>query len=152
MSKFSVDYSSLAGQMTKKAYRLSDVKDQLQTVAFDIVRFKDSDKSADLWQVQSADDGEYIVALYQPDEEEKTAKLWDVSISKIASEIQISYKGDPIVRLAASNLGIPRAEIDKVPGYLPGKLASSPKLVKALLGELSPSAKKEVLAKYPELI
>jgi len=152
MSKFSVDYSSLAGQITKKAYRLSDIKDQLESVAFDIVRFKDSDKSADLWQVQSADDGEYIVALYQPDEEEKSAALWDVSISKIGSELQVSYKGDPLVRVAAARLGVPRSEINKVPGYLPAKLAANPKLVKALLNELPESAKKEVLAKYPELV
>jgi hypothetical protein len=152
MSKFSVDYSSLAGQITKKAYRLSDIKDQLESVAFDVVRFKDSDKSADLWQVQSADDGDYIVALYQPDEEEKSAALWDVSISKIGSELQVSYKGDPLVRIAAARLGIPRSEISKVPGYLPAKLASNPKLVKALLNELPESAKREVLAKYPELV
>jgi hypothetical protein len=152
MSKFSIDYSSLAGQFTKKAYRLSDVKDQLETVAFDVVRFKDTDKSADLWQVQSADDGEYIVALYQPDEEEKTAALWNVAVSKTAGDLQVSYKGNPLVRVTANRLGIPRSELNKVPGYLPAKLAASPKLVKALLNELSESAKKEVFTKYPELV
>jgi hypothetical protein len=151
MSKFSVDYSVLATQITKKAFRLADVKDQLESVAFDVVRFKDSDKSADLWQVQSADDGEYIVALYQPEEEEKTA-AWDVSILKSSGQLQVSYKGDPLVRLNASRLGVPRSEINKVPGYLPAKLATNPKLVKALLNELPESAKNEVLAKYPELV
>jgi hypothetical protein len=63
MPKFSVDYSGLENKIYKKAYRLADVKDQLETVAFDIVRFKDNDKGAELWQVQSADDGDYIVAL-----------------------------------------------------------------------------------------
>lgn len=153
MSKFSVDYSKLENKIYKKAYRLSDVKDQLETVAFDIVRFKDEDKGADLWQVQSADDGEYIVALYQPDEETKTAApLWDVVLSKSGSDLQISYKGDPLVRLSANQLGIPRAEIGTVPSYLPEKLASNKKLVKALLNELPESAKKEVLSKYPELV
>jgi len=152
MNKFAVDYSSLVNQITKKAYRFSDVKDQLEVVAFDVVRFKDSDKSADLWQVQSADDGEYIVALYQPEEEEKTAALWDVAVNKTAGVLQVSYKGDPLVRVSASRMGIPRSELDKVPGYLPAKLAASPKLVKALLSELSVSAKKEVFTKYPELV
>ena len=50
MSKFSVNYSNLSDQIYKKAYKLSEVKEQLETVAFDIVRFKDGDKSADLWQ------------------------------------------------------------------------------------------------------
>jgi hypothetical protein len=151
MKNFTIDYSSIAGQITKKAYRLSDVKDQLESVGFDIVRFKDSDKSADLWQVQNADDGDYIVALYQADEE-KIANVWDVSISKISGDLQVSYKGDPLVRVAASRLGIAASQVNKVPGYLPAKLAANPRLVKALLNELSESAKKEVLTKYPELV
>jgi hypothetical protein len=151
MSKFNIDYSSLTNQITKKAYKLSDVKDQLESIGFDVVRFKDSDKSADLWQVQSADDGEYIVALYETDKEVKSAKLWDVSISKLAGSIDVSYKGDPIVRVNASRLGVPSSEVNKIPEYLPAKLAANPKLVKALLNELSDSAKQEVLTKYPEL-
>jgi hypothetical protein len=152
MSKsFSVDYSKLDTKLYKKAYRLQDVKNRLETVAFDIVRFKDGDQGADLWQVQSADDGEYIVALYQPDEE-KTAATWEVSISKTAGDLHISYKGDPLVKVAASKLGIPSKELHKVPEYLPAKLAENKKLVKALLNELSPSAKEAVLSKYPELV
>lgn len=151
MAKFQLDYSSLENKVYKKAYRLSDVKDQLETYAFDIVRFKDDDKRAELWQVQSSDDGDYIVSLYQ-DEDVKVANVWDVTLSKTAGELQISYKGDPLVRLASSKLGIPAAEIGLVPAYLPEKLASNKKLVKALLNELPESAKKEVLSKYPELV
>lgn len=153
MSKFSLDYSGLENKVYKKAYRLSDVKDRLETVAFDIVRFKDDDKSADLWQVQSADDGDYIVAMYQPEEEEiKTSALWGVAVSKTAGDLQVSYKGDPLVRIAAGKLGIPRAELHKIEEYLPAKLAANKKLVNALLNELPESAKKEVLNKYPELV
>lgn len=151
MSKNSIDYSSLENKVYKKAYRLSEVKGQLETVAFDIVRFKDSDKGADLWQVQSSDDGDYIVSLYQQEEEVKTA-LWEVLVHKTAGDLQISYKGDPLVRLSASKIGIPRAELGEVESYLPEKLASNKKLVKALLNELPESAKKEVLSKYPELV
>lgn len=152
MSKHSLDYSVLENKIYKKAYRLSDVKEQLETIAFDIVRFKDSDKSADLWQIQSADDGEYIVALYQPDEEVKVAALWDVSLNKVANTLQVSYKGDPIVRLSSSKLGIPANELNSVESYLPEKLANNKKLVKALLGELTKVAREEVLSKYPELV
>ncbi|HEY5267788.1 MAG TPA: hypothetical protein VII94_01485, partial [Candidatus Saccharimonadales bacterium] len=113
MTKFNVDYSSLAGQITKKAYRLTDVKDQLETVAFDIVRFKDGDKGAELWQVQNAADGDYIVALYD-EEVEKTASIpWSVLVTKNGKDLQISYKGDPLVRLASSKLGIPSHELHK---------------------------------------
>lgn len=152
MSKFAIDYSKLENKIYKKAYRLADVKDQLESVAFDIVRFKDSDSSvANLWQVQKADDGDYIVALYQEDEI-KTASPWDVDVIKTANSIDISYKGDPIVRIAASKLGIPASELEQVKQYLPAKLAENKKLVSALLNELSPVIKKSVLNKYPELV
>ena len=153
MSKFSIDYSGLAN-LTKKAYRLADVKDQLETVAFDIVRFKDGDKGADLWQVQSADDGDYIVALYDDEDTEKTASSnpWGVFVTKSGSDLQISYKGDPLVRLASSKLGIPNAELHKAEQYLPERLATNKKLVKALLSELSEAARQEVSRRYPELV
>jgi hypothetical protein len=149
--KNSIDYSGLENKIYKRAYRLSDVKDRLETVAFDVVRFKDSDNSADLWQVQSADDGDYIVAMYQ-EEEVKVAALWGVVVSKTAGDLQVSYKGDPLVRVSSSKLGIPRSELSKIEEYLPSKLAANKKLVKALLNELTESAKKEVLNKYPELV
>ncbi len=156
MSKFSIDYSGLA-KITKKAYRLSDVKDQLETVAFDVVRFKDGDKGAELWQVQSADDGDYIVALYDEDESEGTEKTassnpWSVLVTKSGTDLQIAYKGDPLVRLASSKLGIPSSELHRAEQYLPEKLATNKKLVKALLSELSEAARLEVSRRYPELV
>lgn len=148
---FSIDYSNLEGKIYKKAYKFEDVKNHLETVAFDVVRFKDGDKGANLWQVQNSDDGDYIVALYQPDEE-KTACVWDVVINKIAGNLQISYKGDPLVKIACSKLGIPRNELEKVKEYLPTKLSGNKKLVKAMLNELPYLSRQEVLKKYPELI
>ena len=150
MPKFPVNYSSFDNKIYKKAYRLNDVKHLLETVAFDVVRFKDADKGADLWQVQSADDGDYIVSLYA-DEDKKEVMAWEVLVNKTAGVLQISYKGDPIVNVASQKLGIPKSELDKVGEYLPRKLAENSKLVKALLSELSLPSKKEVLNKYPEL-
>lgn len=152
MSKFTIDYSNLENQVYKKAYKLEDVKERLETVAFDVVRFKDGDVGADLWQVQSSDDGDYIVSLYQADDESPSQQDWQVTASSITGDLQISYKGDPLVRLASSKLGIPSKELHQVEKYLPAKLAENKKLVKALLNELSVSAKKEVLSKYPELV
>ena len=71
---FSINYESLDGALNAKKYKLSDVKDRIEKVSFDIVRFKDGDKGADLWQIQSADDGDYIVSLYEEEKENvKTA-------------------------------------------------------------------------------
>jgi len=150
--KHTIDYSKLETQVEKKAFRLADVKNQLEIVAFDIVRFKDGDRGAQLWQVQNADDGDYIVALYQEDEEKKTASPWSVAISKTSGDVQISYHGDPLTRIAFTKLGILRSELDKVSEYLPEKLATNKRLVQALLKEMSEPAKNEALKKYPELV
>ena len=153
MSRFAINYSRLEDKIYKKAYKLSDVSDKIEKVAFDIVKFKDGDAGANLWQIQSADDGDYIVALYQNDEEVKTASsTWEVSVIKTANAIQVSYKGDPIVKISSSKLGIPPAELDKVTEYLPSKLAENKRLVSALLKEVSPSVKASILNKYPELV
>jgi hypothetical protein len=155
MRKFSIDYQGLDNKLTKRAYRLTDVKDRLETVAFDIVRFKDGDEGASLWQIQSADDGDYIVTLYETNEEEtvKAASVpWEVVLSKTAKVLNVYYKGDPIVKVAASRLGLPEAEVANVEKYLPAKLAGNKKLVKALLSELDEPTKQAVLNKYPELV
>lgn len=153
MSKFSVDMNKLETKLLKKSYRLQDVKHQLEVVAFDIVRFKDGDKGANLWQIQSAEDGDYIVTLYEETENKKTASanVWEVVLSKIGNTLNFYYKGDPICKVAAKKLSIPEAELGSVERYLPKKLAENKTLVTALLGELSETAKKEVLNKYPEL-
>jgi hypothetical protein len=153
MSKFQINYSVLGESIRKTAYRLEDVKDRIERVAFDVVKFKDDDNGANLWQVQSADDGDYIVSIYDPESDDiKVASDWSVSINKISGDLQVSYKGDPLVRVAYSKLGIPRNELNKAEQYLPSKLAENKKLVNSLLNELGESAKKEVLSKYPELV
>lgn len=152
-SKFSVDYEQLENKLLKRSFKLSDVKDKLETVAFDVVRFKDNDKGANLWQVQSADDGDYIVSLYEDEPETaKTASAWEVVLSKTSNTLNFFYKGAPIVKMSAAKLGIPVAELNLVEQYLPGKLADNKALVSALLNQLNEPAKKEVLSKYPELV
>lgn len=146
-----INYKQLEDKLLKRTYKLSEVKDRIEKVAFDIVRFKDDDKGAALWEIQSADDGEFIISLYEEPEQTKSASSWQVSLSKTADSIQFSYKGAPLVKLAASKLGIPANELNTVERYLPNKLASNKELVKALLSELSEPAKKMVYDKYPEL-
>ncbi len=156
-SKFSVDYAQLENTLYKRSYRLSDVKDQLETVAFDVVRFRDPDKGAQLWQVQSADDGDYIVSLYEDEAEPtktataKIATAWEVVLSKTANTLNFFYKGAPITKMSAAQLGVPANELEAVERYLPARLANNSKLVNALLSQLTEPAKKEVLSKYPEL-
>jgi hypothetical protein len=156
MSKFNIDYSQLSGSIYKTSYKLSEIKDKIEKVAFDIVRFKDSDKGADLWQIQSADDGEYIVALYNPSEDEvvKTASTksdWEVLHSKSSNSLNIFYKGDQIAKLASGKLGLPESSLEHAESYLPKSLAENKKLVAALLNQLPEATKNVVLNKYPKL-
>jgi hypothetical protein len=157
MPKFTVDFNKLENKLLKRAYKLSDVQNRLETVAFDIVRFKDGDEASKLWQIQTADDGEYIVTLYDDGAAEttKTAAAnthWEVVFSKTAKTFNFYYKGTPITKMAADKLHIPDSELPLVEKYLPKKLSENKDLVQALLNELDRSAKNIVLNKYPELI
>lgn len=117
MSQFKVDFEKLETQLLKKSYRLADVKDQLETVAFDIVRFKNTDKSTALWQVQSAEDGDYIISLYEDAEDNKktASQGWEVvlssgsslvsSFAKTAAKIRPSGEEWEVVSDAGKSLG-----------------------------------------------
>lgn len=151
MSKFGIDYTSLKDKIEKRKYPFEDVKHKIEKVAFDIVRFRDDDPSANLWKVVDADDGKYIVALYETEEEPINKLSWSVEQSKISGNLNVFYNGDYIAKISASSLGDLASEIDTVKSYLPKKLASNKGLVSKLLNTLSSSAKAQVLSKYPEL-
>lgn len=155
MSKVGIDYTKLDAQIYKKAYKLSDVKDKIVKVAFDIVRFKDDDNAAKLWQIQSADDGDYIVALYDTSAEEMvstaSANPWQVEYNKIGKTLNFYYKSYPIVRVASSVLGIKESELHGVESYLPARMNENKKLVSALLKQLDKNVRAQVINKYPEL-
>lgn len=152
MSKNLIDYSTLDRVINKKSYRLSEVKDKIEKVAFDVVRFKDSDKGADLWQIQSSDDGDYIVSLYEEtDESVKTASndVWEIVNS--SGNLQFFYKGDPIAKVSSSFLGFSADDSKLISKHLGKKMAENKKLVKLLLGQVEETAKQKILNKYPEL-
>jgi len=113
---------------------------------------KDGDPD-ELWQIQSADDGDYIVAKYDSDDvkAEAKAKTWDVLISESSGDINIFYKGQPITKVAANKLGIELNDLNMVKRFLPNKLASDKGFSTALLNTLDESTRKEILKLYPEL-
>lgn len=152
MSKFDIDYKDLDQKINKRSYKLSEVAHKLEKVAFDVVRFRD-DEPAKLWQVQSADDGDYIIALYKEEEIEKTASVnnWSVELVKNSNNLLISYKGEPLTKIASSQIGVSDKDLAKVSSFLPKSLSNNKKLVKVLLNEVSSSRRQEVLRKFPEL-
>lgn len=152
MPRFPIDYNTLDYTVNKSRYKLSDVKDKLVKVAFDVVKFRDSDE---LWQIQSADDGEYIVAKY--DEENKVAEAashvaspWSIMVD--ASNLSVFYKGHPIAKLAASKLGLSQDDLLAATRFLPNKLGSDKNFVVALLNEIDPNTRKELIKLYPEIL
>lgn len=149
--KIDIDYSKIENVVNKKVYKLAEVKDQIVKIAFDVVRFKDGDKAADLWKIEADGDGDYIVRLYQ-ENVEKIASNWDVHINKVAGDLQISYKGEPLTSISAVKLGMKKEDLDKVQSYLPKKLSENKQLVQALLKDLDKTTKDQILNRYPELI
>jgi hypothetical protein len=150
MATFPVDFSNVFSVVDKTSFKLSDVKDRLEKVAFDIFRMKDGDPD-ELWEVQSADDGSYIVCKYTDEAlEPKTAsaKTWEVLNN--SNQLHIFYKGTPITKISLDTLST--NEISTVSRFLPKKLASDKVFVKALLNSVSDSEKQNILKSYPELV
>jgi len=155
MSKHSIDYSALDNRLNKKSYKLSDVKDRIEKVAFDVVRFKDSDadKIAGLWQIQNSEDGDYIISLYDDSNETiKTASVkGDWEVVPASGNLQFFYKGDPLLKTAALSIGLSKEDINALSKSLPKKMSQDKRLVSLVLNQLDSASKQSVLNKYPEL-
>jgi hypothetical protein len=164
MNKFAMDYTSLQNNLEKKkAYKLEEVKDKIKKVAFDVVRFIDSDNIDGLWQIQHTNEGDYIVAMYGQDGDVPVVKSsssvvksssvieWNVIADRSGENLNFFYKGTPITRLATASLGVSPSEASFVTSYLPTKLANNPKLVMGLLQEVPSKERQELLTKHPEL-
>lgn len=147
MPKSLLDYDSLLKKVSNKTYRLSEVKNRIEKVAFDLVRFKDSN-SNELWQIQQADDGQYIVAKYSDQDEATKAAAannpWEVMVNKSAGWVSIYFGGTPIVKLAASKLNLQNEDLDTVRHVLPKKLATDQKFVDALLDMLDKQERESI--------
>lgn len=153
MDKYSVDYNSLDNEVTRpKVYRYDEVKDKLIKVAFDIVRFREPSDIDGLWQIQSVDDGEVIVARYEEDpksELKSTASEWAVVTNRAKTHVNVFYRNESIAKFAASEL--PVTDVDFLTEKLPESLTKNEGLRKALLNSLSSAEKQELLKKFPEL-
>jgi hypothetical protein len=152
MAKFDIDYSKVTDSIDKKVFKYADVKHRLEKVAFDLVRFTDGNPD-ELWQIQDADDGSYIVAKYTEDDESKkeASTDWSVVINKTAGDVNIFYKDHPITKVAVTNVGVEKDELDTLSRFLPKRLAEDKNLARALLNYITPSEREQLLKLYPEL-
>lgn len=145
MQKFNIDYDVLK-KFSGKYLDYNEVKHKLVKVAFDLYKLED-DKAARLWEVNKADDGNYIVALYSEDETIEKQSDWEVEINKTANNVNFYYKGDYVTKLSKADLG---AGFEKA-NELPEKLSENKKLVSLLLKKADVNTKNNLVRKYPEL-
>jgi hypothetical protein len=150
------DYEILERRIAgRKVYKLADVQDRIERVAFDVVRFRDSGGLDKLWVIQEHEGEQVLVAMYDDDEDvqkEATAsdRSWAV-VPDSTGNLSVFYKAEPIVRLSMKKLGLPQEDTAVVGRYLPEKLASDKDLTQALLKELPSKEREALFAKYPEL-
>lgn len=156
--KFSVDYTDLQSKLSKKrAFRLSDVKGKIRKVAFDVVRFVDSDKIDDLWQIHRDGDDEYIVAMYDDEQTEKKAEAsvsnpWKAMPDGSGQNIHLFYKDTPIKKIALASLGIPAEDAWLVSRSVSQRLASDQSFFNSFVKELSDEEKKALKQAEPSLL
>lgn len=156
MTKFSVDYSDLQNKLSrKKAFRLADVKGRIRKVAFDVVRFVDSDKLDDLWQIHRDGEDEYIVAMYNDNEQtEKVASItnWKALPDSSGNHINIFFRNAPVKKIALAPLGIPTEDAWLVSRSISEKLASDQSYLKSFIQELSAHERKALEEIEPSIL
>ena len=160
MEKYSVNLGELGNSFReKKSFRVKELDEsKIEKVAFDIVRFVNTDNLSGLWQVKKCDDGDYIVATYDSEnapEQEQTktsGKIdWAVESDKKHEKLSVYYKDTPVAKLSVADLGIPTNDVQTVCEYLPSKLASNDRLRDGLIADLTDEERKILFKAHPEL-
>lgn len=153
MDKYLVDFTALDKVFNKpKSYKLADVKHLIQKVAFDVVRFRENEDTAQLWRIENSEDGPIIVAMYDDSDGDKIAtaapKTWDVVVDS-SNGLNFVYKGEAITRVAASEFGCEDQYL--MARWLSNKLATDSKLRAGVLNSISEEARGLLFSKFPEL-
>lgn len=106
-NKFEADLSEVKRIVNpdKNTLPVQGNEHRMVRVAFDVFRLKNNDPE-ELWQVQSSDDGEFLVRTYTLPEDEIVTSDWSVSEDSKKANLTISYKKTPIKRIAMKDFGI----------------------------------------------
>jgi hypothetical protein len=146
MDKFKADLSEIQKMLDTNRLPVSGNEHRMVRVAFDFFRL-DGDETDDLWEVQSADDGEFLVRTYSLPEETEEIKTssWSVTADKEYANLTIAYQGVPITRLASKDYGAETLEDGKLlQGVVFNKLATDVEFIKTMILSL-PASKKVAL-------
>jgi hypothetical protein len=138
---------------SKKVYKLADVQNKVEKVAFDVVRFVDSEDLDKLWIIKDNGGEKVLVAMYDDDAPEinKAASVKWAAVSDQYGNVNVFYKGETITKLAVEKFGLNKDDAKSVCRFLPQKLANDKAFSASLLNQLSDSEKASLYTKYPEL-
>src|SRR3990167_7919966 len=157
MTKFSVDYTDLQSKLSQnRAFRLVDVRHKIKKVAFDVVRFVDSDRIDDLWQIHRDGEDEYIVAMYDDKKKESSkiasASPWTAVPDGAGKNVNVFYCGNPIKRVAIASMGIPPDDAYIACRSLTDKLANDKSFLTSFIKELTAEERKTLDNVNPSIL
>jgi hypothetical protein len=139
-------YKKIIPDTNRLAFKANEGR--LIRVAFDLFRLKDGNPE-ELWQVQSSDDGEFLVRTYLlPEEKEEMQTKWSVDPDKKQENLTIAYQNIPLLRIASKDYNVD--DINILQRMLFKKLASDESFTNKLINSMS-EEKRELLkqAGYP---
>lgn len=140
----------------KKFYRLADVKDKIEKVAFDVVRFKDSDDFSNLWVVENHNGEDVIVAMYDDEPLESKSSTekqasWQALPDRTRSSVTVFYQGNPIRKIALKDMGYESDQAQLICRTLKQKLASDVSFRNKFMRDLPNQVRNDIFDRYPEL-
>jgi hypothetical protein len=154
MEKYCVNFDALEVDITPKkaSYRLSDVANRIEKVAFDVVRFRDDADTEQLWQIKQTEEGPVIIALYDESGSLKAeSKLdWEAIAEKKTASVHLFYKSEPVIKITAAEANVPADEVDLLARWLPNSLASDTELQVLVLKKMARDNRDLFVGKYPE--
>jgi hypothetical protein len=133
-------------------YPYEQYRDRLVKVAFDVVRFIDSENLGDLWKVETDEDGkDYIVAMYdQQGIPDKLSSDWQVIST--GEQMQVFYKNSFITKVDCETLGLKPHMVARLYPDIERRLAKDKGFVKSLLKATPEQHAKEIVERFPELV
>lgn len=155
MNKFEVNYNQLENSLTTnpRVFRLEDVKGKIRKVAFDVVKFHETEGLDGLWKIEKNEEGEYIVANYENESLTAESSAEETHWKAIASDdtVHIFYKKTPVTKVSMASFGVSEEESDVFISTLAESLSKSAKLRTSLMKEINVQEREELFSKYPEL-
>lgn len=158
MDKYAINYAELKSNIDRpKYYKYEDVKHRLIRVAYDVVKFQDANEDIDgLWQIQTTNDGEVIVAMYDAPESQatesiKTESSWAVIPDQNNASMNVFYKGNAIHRIASAQIGVPSQDLPDFCVNVAAKLDANEDFRRSLLEDIPVNERMAIFSKYPEL-